>query len=85
VDLQRSTAWLRRELTFERQPLAVVAEEFNRYNAKPIVIEDSSLERFPISGSFSSTDSASLLRFLEAQPHIQVISADDEIRIALRE
>src|SRR4029453_2717805 len=28
VDLQRSTAWLPRELTFERQPLAAVAAEF---------------------------------------------------------
>jgi transmembrane sensor len=43
VDVQRSTAWLRRELAFEQQPLAAVAAEFNRYGALPIEIETPAL------------------------------------------
>jgi transmembrane sensor len=84
ANLAAATAWTQRRLVFDASTLSEVAEEFNRYNAKPIVIDDAALDRFPISGSFSSTDSASLLRFLEAQPHIEVVSSDDEIRIALR-
>jgi transmembrane sensor len=84
ADIAVATAWTQRRLVFDASTLAEVAEEFNRYNRRPISIVDASLEGFPITGSFSSTDPASLLRFLEAQPGIQVITADDEIRIDSR-
>lgn len=84
TDTAAATAWTQRRLVFDASTLSEVVEEFNRYNVKPITIVDSSLDGFPITGSFSSTDSASLVRFLEAQPGIRVTAADDEIRVAIR-
>src|SRR6185312_7967374 len=34
VDAQRATAWLRRQIMFENEPLERVAGEFNRYASK---------------------------------------------------
>lgn len=79
-----ATAWTQRRLVFDASSLAEVVEEFNRYNKRPLTIVDSTLYGFPITGSFSSANPASLIRFLEAQPEIQVTAADDAIRIAAR-
>jgi len=45
-----------------------VAEEFNRYNTRRLVIEDPDLYGFHISGVFSSTDPQSSLAFCVAVP-----------------
>ena len=39
VDTKSSSAWLHRQMAFKREPLTVVAAEFNRYAATPIKIE----------------------------------------------
>lgn len=83
-DLRAATAWTQKRLVFEETPLAEVADEFNRYNARPLRI-DPALQRVAISGLYSSTDPTSLIAFLRAQPHIQVIESDSEIRIQLRQ
>jgi transmembrane sensor len=58
-----------------------VLDEFNRYNSRQLVIEDRALDDFHISGVYSSTDPASLLRFLREQPGIEVFETDDGVRI----
>jgi ferric-dicitrate binding protein FerR (iron transport regulator) len=63
-------------------PLADVALEFNRYNARQLVVHDAQLEQFHVTGIFSSTDPASLVRFLRAQPGIDVEETSGEIRIS---
>jgi transmembrane sensor len=74
-------AWRQRQLVFDSASLAEVAEEFNRYNTRQLVIEDSDLQAFYISGVFSSTDPASLIRFLRERPEVQVIETASEIRV----
>jgi transmembrane sensor len=81
ANLAAATAWTQHRLTFQKTSLADVIEEFNRYNTRPLRIESSSLEAFLVSGTFSSTDPASLLRFLRAQPGIRVIETARETRI----
>jgi transmembrane sensor len=76
-----ATAWTQRQLVFESASLAEVAEEFNRYNGHPLVIEDPSLDTFHISGVFSSTDPASLLRFLRTRPGLRIVETASEVRI----
>jgi len=66
-------------------PLAEVAEEFNRYNSRRLVIVDPQLRSVGISGVYSSTDPDSLLGFLRAQPNIELSETDSEIRVTLRE
>lgn len=77
-----ATAWTQRELVFDSASLSEVAEEFNRYNDRQLVIDDSALYDFHISGVFSSTDPASLIRFLRQRPGVEVTETASEIRIA---
>jgi transmembrane sensor len=81
VDVDAATAWSHRKLVFDSAPLREVVRSFNRYNARPIVIEDPTLEDFRVIGVFSSTDPISLIRFLSAQPGISVIEDAKEVRI----
>jgi transmembrane sensor len=78
------TAWREQRLVFSRTPLTEVAEEFNRYNERQlIVILDPQRGDFKISGTFSSTDPAALIGFLRAQPELRVDELDEEIRISV--
>jgi transmembrane sensor len=83
ANLAAATAWTQRRLVFDASTLADVVEEFNRYNAHRLVIRDAPLESFPISATFSSTDPASLVRFLQAQPGISVVEMDDESQVSV--
>jgi transmembrane sensor len=80
ADLLATTAWMQRKLIFEGSKLSDVVEEFNRYNRRQLVIEDPKLADFQISGVYSSTDPASLVRFLEDQG-LRVTTGDNEVRI----
>lgn len=75
------TAWTQRSVVFDSSPLTEVAEEFNRYNTRQLVIEDPELASLHVSGVFSSVDPALLLRFLRIQPELAVEETDTEIRI----
>lgn len=82
ANLWAATAWTQRELVFDMTPLAEVVQEFNRYTTRKLVVSDPTLADFHVTGVFSSTDPASLLRFLRAQQGIDVIEAGEEVRIA---
>jgi ferric-dicitrate binding protein FerR (iron transport regulator) len=75
-----ATAWTQRRLVFRGASLAEVVEEFNRYNARHLVIRDP-VQDFHVSGVFASNDPASLIRFLRERPGIRVTETDTEIRI----
>lgn len=85
ANIEAVTAWRQQRLVFDDTPLPDVAEEFNRYNHRQLVIEDGGLQTFRVSGSFSSTDPTLLLRFLREQPGILVDETAEEIRILRRE
>jgi transmembrane sensor len=76
-----ATAWREREIVFESASLSDVAEEFNRYNGRQLVIEDPHALTFHVSGVFSATDPDSLVRFLRQRPGVRVTETNDEIRI----
>jgi transmembrane sensor len=77
-----ATSWTQRQLEFESASLSEVAEEFNRYNERQLVIEDPALYDFHISGVFSSSDPASLVRFLRERPGVRVTETASEIRVS---
>jgi transmembrane sensor len=81
ADLTATTAWMQHRLIFDGTRLPDVVEEFNRYNRRQLLIEGSSLTEFHVSGVYSSTDPASLLRFLQDQPGIRITESANEIRI----
>jgi len=82
ANVAAAIAWTQRQLVFEFTPLVEVAEEFNRYNARKLVIETGPLRAFKISAIFRSTDPRSLVRFVQAMPGVQVRESDDEIVIS---
>ncbi len=72
TDLRETTAWLQRKIVFEQRPLGAVADEFNRYNDKPFTIDDPTLRRLPISGTFNAADTNSFAAFLESLDGVRV-------------
>jgi len=81
VDVQSFTAWLRRQIVFDHEPLALVAAEFNRYSAIPIEIESPSLKAFVVSGVFSVGDTDTFLAFLRSLHGVRVDSTPARIRV----
>jgi len=82
ADVQRNTAWLRRQIVFEQQSLAVVAAEFNRYSAIPIEIETPELRSLQISGVFSADDPEALVAFLRSLDGVKVEVTQTRIRVS---
>jgi transmembrane sensor len=80
-NIATATAWTQRQLIFESASLADVADEFNRYNDRQLIVADPRLETFHVSGVFSSTDPASLIRFLRARPELRILETESQIRI----
>lgn len=79
-----ATAWAQRRLVFDETSLSEVAEEFNRYSVRRLIIDDEELSHKTISGAYSSSDPASLIGFLRAQPTLEVTETDREIRVTRR-
>lgn len=84
ADVAAAVAWKDRRLVFRNAPLLEVVEEFNRYNEVPIEIVDRTLEQTRISGSFSSSDPAALLRFLREVGAYKVSESDDAVRVTAK-
>lgn len=52
AEVERALAWRERKLVFRNQTLEQAAREFNRYNARPIVIADPALARKTVVGQY---------------------------------
>ena len=82
TDVAAAIAWTQRKLVFASSPLTQVADQYNRYHQKRIVIRDRRLASFLVSGVFSATDSRAFVAFLRAQPNLTVHETDTEIEIS---
>ena len=72
VDAQRTTAWLHRQIVFDREPLERVAGEFNRYSRIPIEITSPALRSLEISGVFATDDTRGFIAFLRSLKGVRV-------------
>ena len=66
---------------FEREPLARVAAEFNRYSQKPIEIATPALKDLEISGVFATDDSEAFVAFLRSLDNVRVEETAKVIRV----
>jgi len=82
VDARRTTAWLHRQIVFDREPLDRVAGEFNRYVSKPIEISSPELRTLQISGVFSIDNSAAFIAFLRSLDGVQVDVTDERVVVS---
>ncbi|MFT3789756.1 MAG: FecR domain-containing protein [Rudaea sp.] len=81
ADIVTATAWVQQKLVFEATPLSEVVDQFNRYSARHLVVDDPRLATLGISGVYSSTDPGSLLLFLRSQPGIRIVESEQTVRI----
>jgi transmembrane sensor len=84
-DVGKAIAWTERRLVFDGVPLAEVVREFNRYNRKRLIVEDSALANTPITTVMHAHDVSALVGFLELEPDVEVEYGDDSIRIRVRD
>ena len=82
VDAQRTTAWLRREIAFDHEPLERVVAEYNRYAAKPIEIATPALRNLEISGVFATDDTDAFIAFLRTLKGVRVEVTGTRIRVS---
>jgi transmembrane sensor len=82
VDAQRTTAWLRREIVFDHEPLESVAAEYNRYTPKPIEIATPALRSLQISGVFATDDTEAFIAFLRSLKAVRVEVTETRIRVS---
>jgi transmembrane sensor len=82
VDAQRATAWLRREIAFDHEPLERVAAEYNRYTSKPIEIATPALRSLQITGVFATDDTEAFVAFLRSLKGVRVEVTATQIRVS---
>ena len=73
---------MRRQITFEHEPLSSVAKEFNRYASKPIVITTQALGNQEISGVFTIDDTAEFIAFLRSLKGVHVEVTESQILVS---
>jgi transmembrane sensor len=83
-DLDATLSWRTGFLVFRETPLAVAAAEFNRYNARKIVIADDRVGNIRLSGKFRSTQHDAFIRLLEAGFPVRVQQAGDQVVLTQR-
>lgn len=81
ADVSTATAWVQKRLVFNDTPLAEVADEFNRYNTRSLIVEGEALREIRISGVYSSTDPTALIEFLRYYPGLRVVETPRAIRV----
>jgi transmembrane sensor len=81
LDVSTAVNWTQGRLVFASTPLKEVAEEFNRYSERQIVIADPNLQQFEIDGIFSTTDANALIQFLRKRPDMEISEAGAQIVI----
>lgn len=82
VDVTGVTAWREQRLVFDDTPLKRVAELFNLYSSRRLVIADQSLLSVGISGVYSASDPDALIGFLRSQPTLRVTQKNGEFIVS---
>lgn len=79
LEVRRALAWQERRLEFESAPLSEIVGEFNRYNRRQLMIDDATLAERRFSGTFRADGYESLVRLLETDFGITVVSRGDTL------
>lgn len=82
IDIASATAWTEGRLVFESTPMSAVVEEFNRYALRPIWIDDPQINAYHVTGSFATSDSTGLVRFLVQRFDLIVREREDGTHLA---
>jgi transmembrane sensor len=78
-----AVAWTRQQISFDKRPVAEVAEEFNRYNRDQIEVRSEVLRSQQVTGVFRSNRPGVFVDFLKSRPGVRVRSEDGRYVITL--
>ncbi|ALN82855.1 FecR family protein [Lysobacter antibioticus] len=78
-DAERQVDWRRGYLVFRDTPLSAAAAEFNRYNARKIVIGDAAAGELRVGGNFRWSNTEVFVRLLEQVTPVRVEHHPDRI------
>jgi transmembrane sensor len=84
ADVARRLAWLEGRLMFEGQTLSEAVAEFNRYNARYLMIQDPTISDLRVGGSFKATDPESFVAALEKSFGVRVVASEPEMIALVR-
>lgn len=79
-----ATGWVNKHLELEATPLEQVVTEFNRHSQRTLVLDDPQATSYAIGGIYSLDDPEAFVRFLKAQPDLEVRESSTEIHVAKR-
>ena len=79
--VEEALSWRRGYLTFHETSLLDAVEEFNRYNAHKIRVEDPKIAAIRISGTFRPTNYEAFVRLLKDGFSIHAKEADDQTTV----
>ena len=84
VDVAAIAAWREQRLVFDDTPLEKVAQQFNLYSKRRLVIADPALRSVGVTGEYSASDPAALIGFLRSQPKLSVVETDEQFLVTRR-
>ena len=83
TDIAHATAWLPTEIRFHDMPVMEVAQRFNTYLARPLVINDNVLAAKRISGVFKAHDADAFVAYLATLPDVRVERTATDVRVTV--
>jgi transmembrane sensor len=84
ADVERSLAWREGQIVLEGESLDEAAAQFNRYNARKLVISDPGLAAEKLVGQFRATDPQTFAEAVATTLGAQVEEEGDTIRLSRR-
>jgi transmembrane sensor len=80
--VQDALAWRDGMLKFDQTPLSEVADEFNRYNRRQMVVTDPAAAGIRIGGAFQASNVDAFARLLHEAYGLKVTTEADDIKIS---
>lgn len=80
--VENALSWRKGMLTFDQERLAAIADEFNRYNEKKLVLDPSSVGAIRITGTFPSNNPDAFARLLRDAFGLEIHDGAREIRVS---
>jgi transmembrane sensor len=84
VEAEESLSWRHGVLVFRQMTLADASAEFNRYNARKIVIEDPGVAALRVAGSFRANNVEAFVRLLERGYPVRAETRGDQLVLTAR-
>jgi transmembrane sensor len=81
LQIERALAWRHGQISLDGETLAEAAAEFNRYNRRPLIIEDRDLARRQFVGLFRTDDPQSFALAVAAASGARLVEDDRAIRL----